>query len=546
MPHKGNFITDRIETILSLLDKSPGNVCHITPERDELLEHKYRSFDYHTTIDLLEQLMYLQDEDSILQYGCFQEELAQLKHIRTPASKDNFRLETIKQNLNNLIDKKIRTLFREIKNELALELHTEKTFLITSMEAELHLYQDLYALSNQDLDAFSNREKKDLKIIVDYSRYVKGLQWFAEQGSRKIYDNCEEVENDARFEDYCTKWKSELSFLDEININEINDDHKYTILQIGSEQASEKVRATQDSLIATTNKLLPQLQGYSFLKQSPYYIFGEVVQKHILLNTKIDQHSQKAFIFKQLLTCGLISTPNALITYLDRFPWKDEKDVEYFLSTIFTNNYLHLVGSVDEKRYPFSDEDITKDHSILIAIIEKIASVTEKDYSELLNRFVEHNPQYISLLTLQYKELLSTKPSASIQKKAHAVYSSLEKLYSEVSSYSNKERKQEQELVTSYFYYTNQLLLSKPHSSEREKLLIQYKQFALQAQGKPSLHWQLAGAAMLGLVACLLGLHIAIIASSVVGLVGLGIFATASIRTKESKAMLDFYNTMKA
>ena len=40
MPHKENFITDRIETILSLLDKSPGNVCHITPERDELLEHK--------------------------------------------------------------------------------------------------------------------------------------------------------------------------------------------------------------------------------------------------------------------------------------------------------------------------------------------------------------------------------------------------------------------------------------------------------------------------------------------------------------------------
>ena len=113
-----------------------------------------------------------------------------------------------------------------------------------------------------------------------------------------------------------------------------------------------------------------------------------------------------------------------------------------------------------------------------------------------------------------------------------------------MSSYSNKEREQQRELVTSYFYYTNKLLLSKPHSPERKKLLIQYKQLALHAQGKPSRHWQLAGAAMLGLAACLLGLHIAIIASSVVGLVGLGIFAVASVRTKESKAMLDLYNTV--
>ena len=69
MPLKEDFISDRIETILSLLDKSPGNICRITPERDELFEGKYKAFRYHSTIDLLEPLTYLQNEDSILQEG---------------------------------------------------------------------------------------------------------------------------------------------------------------------------------------------------------------------------------------------------------------------------------------------------------------------------------------------------------------------------------------------------------------------------------------------------------------------------------------------
>ena len=539
MTNPSNIIESHVETVLLLLSQYPGDFRTITSDWDELFSEKYKVSYYQTTIKLLEPLCRLQDEASILVTGDFNQELQTLKRIMNPSFENYIMLENIKKQLNDVRLRDIKKLLLEIKDRLQIDLSEDKTLWMVTMEADASFYEYRYELSKAD--------KNNVSMDADeYYNKVASLLTISTSFTRRLYCQAtpDEVQDNPAFEFCRDEWISKLQQLGNIRREDLTNEHKKDLLTIELEHNEQRLLAAKESLYWTQEQWLkerPYLsREYNLLKQSHKYIRGELVKNHLVLNKSISQHPQKAAMLENILNKGLISTPNALLAYLDCFPWEQQEDFDYFLSMVLTDHYLQRIAYVNEKHTFFDERSFTQSHANFKAIIGKIAAVSGYDYQKLLNEFVKHNQDSVSLLALQCEELLNNISDSVAQKKGNTVYSLLKKLYKETNRYTAKEdRQREQKPVIAYLRLTNQLLSSEPNSFQQKQLLTEYKQLALKAQGKPLLHWQLLGAAMLGLIGCLVGLHV------VGGLVGLGIFAAASVRTRESKAMLDFVTALR-